>query len=191
MKNLKLINLFVFSLFLSTSSWAHCPLAFTSNSEPYCLDVEWQKAESRPQGDFVASKSLSPFLNPTVQPSQQRLFSKAHIAVWKDGDRDHVPVYLSDLVIYPYMVMAGGHSHGARSTFVFDDDLQLYVLSAMAFQEMSEGCWQLRLKAADSDELVLMNIESFTNLTADENYNQALMCSLCSSAPTNNPQHHH
>ena len=191
MKNYKSIYLFVLGLLVTVNSWAHCPFAFQSNSESYCLDLTWQKAETRPQGEFLKSQSMSPVLNPMALPSQQRLFSKALISVWKEGDTDHQPVYLADLSIYPYMVMAGGHSHGARSSFDFDDDQQVYVLSAMAFQEMSNGCWQLRLKASGFEEVVLMNIDSFTNLNVDENYNQALMCSICSSAPSNNPQHHH
>ncbi len=177
--------------FFSSNAWAHCPFEFQNKSESYCLEVDWQNAESRPQSKFIETQTPSPVLNAMTTPSSRRLFSKAHILVWKNGDVDHNAVYLPNLAIYPFMVMPGGHSHGARSNFYFDADLQLYVLAEMAFQAMSEGCWQLRLKSGSQDEQLLMNIESFSNLTADENLNQSLMCSICSSAPQTSPHHNH
>jgi hypothetical protein len=191
MKLLKLNTIMILGLLAFSAANAHCPKSFLHQSESYCLNFEWQKAELRPQGQFVESQELSPILNFMAVPSQQRLFSKANIAVWKEGDSEHKPVYLEDLQVYPFMVMANGHSHGARSNFYYDDQQQVYVLAEMSFQEMNGGCWQIRFKSEKNAEQILSNIEVFTNLTADENYNQSLMCSICSTEPQDHPVHHH
>jgi hypothetical protein len=80
------------------------------------------------------------------------------------------------------MVMPGGHSHPAKSQFEFDSKNGVYILSQMSFQEMHEGCWQLRLSTVDDANFIkIMDLVSFTNLDVIGNYDQSLMCSICQS----------
>jgi hypothetical protein len=52
----------------------------------------------------------------------------------------------------------------------------------MSFQEMHEGCWQLRLSTVDDANFIkIMDLVSFTNLDVIGNYDQSLMCSICQS----------
>lgn len=182
----------IFVLFSSVNAWAHCPVEFKYQSEDYCLDLQWQTGDLRQQGVYLPSTELSPVLNKRSVRPELWIYSKAHIAIWSKGDKNHAPIYLQDFKAYPFMVMAGGHSHGARSNLVYDEDLGVYVLSQMSFQEMSDGCWQIRFKASDQgEEIILQNIEFFTNLNPTENYDQSVMCSLCQSVPTVTHDHSH
>ncbi len=183
------ILILIFSLFTSSLVYAHCPYEFSYLDQSYCLDIEWQNAESRVNGIWSEATELSPILNSETVKSNDRLFSKAKVSIWIDGDHDHKPVEIPNLEIYPYMVMKDGMHHGARSLIEYEVSSGQYHVSQMNFQQM-EGCWSLRLKINNADENVLLNLDNFINLTLDQNYNASLMCSLCSPINQDNSIDH-
>lgn len=177
---------------LSFSAQAHCPYAANINSVDYCFDYDWLAADKKTNGAYSESSEMSPYLNKKGSSPTKWLYSKATIRMWKKGDAKHAPVFLQDFIVFPYMIMAGGHHHGAASQFEYDNSAGVYILSGMSLQQM-EGCWSLRWGVAtDAAKAELIsNIEAYTNLTVDENKNLATFCVQDPAAETGPHEHHH
>ena len=89
--------------------------------------------------------------------------------------------------------MLDGHHHGTGYDFMWDDDLDHYVLSEVQFLEM-EGCWSLRWTFADFDSLdnsqEIIRIMRFNNLNEDENLLIMSYCNMCRGSGADQPGDH-
>lgn len=169
----------ILSFILASMAWSMCPYEFKIKNESYCLNVDWVNGDRKVQGKWSEVSDQSPHLNSSTIRPEQWIYSKAYVDVWLASDQDQKPIYVEGLEVYPFMMMLGGHSHGAKSNWQYDLKSQRYILSQLNFQEMKNGCWQLRMKMNNEAETAIMNIDRFVNISVEANYDQSVMCSLC------------
>lgn len=194
-KNIFKIAVALISFLITTNLYAYCPFEFQYGDKTYCVDLEWTQGQKRIKGQYQESQEQSPYLNFLSVRPELWTYSRAYIYLWEKGV-GQTPVYVDKVKFFPFMVMKEGHSHGAKSHLEYDVQNNRYILSQMAFQEMKEGCWQLRLKVENQEDFVLLDITDFANLTPEQNYDQSVMCSVCStiepsSSETSSEPHHH
>lgn len=88
------------------------------------------------------------------------IFSKA-IVTLKDSS-GAAPKSLPELEFYPWMIMEGGHEHGARETVTKESAPGVYEVSMIHLMKMP-GRWELRIKKkgkkSSDDALVSIPIE--------------------------------
>lgn len=189
-------GLFVILTLMSFGAFAGCPIEWTFDGTAYCASVNWQVADKKTGGAFVASEDISPYLNKKGATPPQWRYSRAHILFWKKGDPAKTSLFMNNLRVFPYMQMLGGHHHGASYQWQWDAQNQIYVISAMALTQM-EGCWTLRVTTASTDQMdsssLLMEVTDYSNASADEKFTAITLCGLCSSGPPDQGGHgeHH
>jgi hypothetical protein len=157
---------------LSPSAQAHCPHAFTYKDQNLCADLRWEMAEVI-QGEEL----MSPVLNVGNPLPFQTYLSSVWVQIWEAGDSSHTLLFPEGLEPKPYMTMLNGMHHDAFANVEVDTDRGI-LLSRMKL-DMMEGCWYITLKGEDLFEMI--QIDSYTNLSAEENFQQELYCSVCSS----------
>lgn len=160
------MKLFTFIFLISTMTHA-CPLPLTYRGENLCVELQWQKADSFKNGEYKASSTDSPYLNPTGSKPAQWLYSRATLTVWKADDAQKTPLDVSGLRFLPFMVMKNGHHHSWNHALEFDTQKSIYTLWQTPFQQM-EGCWQIRWidSAKPHENFVLLKEIQFLNTKA-------------------------
>ncbi len=178
-------------IFLPTLSYAHCPIPFETDNQSFCAEIEWLSGERKVQGQFESVNYKSPQLNLRGEIPQKWVYSKMNIHVWEKGDHSHVPKFLKDFRVFPYMFMENGHHHSASYDFRWDSDEQVYILKGIGFQEMN-GCWSLRWTTSEQDQLssshIFQTVDRFENLNEREN---DLIVKACQSLGESDSGHGH
>jgi hypothetical protein len=169
--------LVLFSFFVSSAAFAHCPIPVKTDKGDYCIDVEWQKGDRMVKGALEATDQMSPFLNKMGEVPQKWIYSRALVRMWQNGDKNHVPVAIEGFRIFPYMLMTDGMHHIGTYKFEYSSTEAAYVISGFSLQEMM-GCWSLRW-TIESDDAVessalaapvvgYSNLDDAANLTATQ-----------------------
>ena len=166
-------------LLTSTKLWAHCPNKIEVDGETYCTRAQWQAATKKVEGKFVDLDQVSPHLIPMRTAQPKWVYSNVKFMIWKDGDASHEPVKLEGLNIFPYMIMDGGHHHGASHEAIFNEEDFTYDLGSIRFHEM-RGCWSFRYAFTEDENLkdskLLLILNDFTNLTEEQKQALAEKC---------------
>jgi hypothetical protein len=185
--------LILLSFFFSQGLWAHCPIPVVDKAGDYCMDVEWQMGDRKVKGVAQTSDQMSPYLNRVGDVPQKWIYSKAILKLWANGDKNHVPVYLSDFRVFPYMLMVDGMDHIGLYEFTYDSINQYYVLSGFNLQEMA-GCWSLHWTTAVDDAAVTSTLASaitnYSNLNVADNLKATNYCGA-NPPPMDMGSHHH
>lgn len=193
------------TLILTNQSFAHCPLEFEREEMTYCLSYNWQNAQIKRRGEFIDLEELSPVINKEKSQAFRRKTSTAFFKVWAKGDKDHKSVYFKNLRIFPYMQMIDGAHHDASSAVEYMQDYlnegSGYLVSQMALLDMEVGgCWSFRLTFSNENKIStsvkLENIENYTNVSQERNFDLLNICEICSQEPIegegggSHPGHH-
>lgn len=186
----------ILSLILfSQIGWSHCPTALELNGAQYCLGLEWLEAEQKVGGELQPKGTLSPIFNYMGAASEDRLYSRAVVRLWKLGDSDHTPVYFDSFRVFNYMFMSGGHHHLASMNWQWDSVEEAYIISELNFREMKGGCWVLRwtVAAPDAHETSthLMSVIQYSNLGAEAQSEQEMFCERLGVTSTESVGHSH
>lgn len=160
-----------------------CPLTINYRDESYCVEMQWQKADSFKNGQYSTTTLDSPQLNLSNSKAPHWLYSRLTFKVWKSISTSHQAQEVPGLQFIPFMVMANGHHHSWNNAFELDTQTNTYTLWQLPFQQM-DGCWQIHWidskKSKESN--FLLSIDSFKNLSAADNAIIKQNCNLLSEA---------
>lgn len=168
--------LFSFNLYA-----AECANIWNFQGTDYCIEIHWQTAVFKRNSQTAVPPEMSPYLNPMSSRPNKWMVSAAVIII-TDIVSD-TKVEIPNLSFVPYMLMDMGHSHPAYVDISFDTLNLNYVLSEMNFQEMSNGCWELRIFVGEEQELSFP-IFNFANLSDSENMTLQMTCDICRTEPS-------
>lgn len=187
-------------LILPAAALAHCPIELEINGDKYCTNVKWLASDTKVQGQYQESFSLSPYLIPAGEVPPKWAYSKAEFLIWKKGDGKHKPQNPKDFRIFPYMMMESGAHHSAGYTFGYDQNSETFIIQHLALQSM-KGCWSLRWTTSSTDEIAtsqhLANVVEYSNLNTSDNDTMTTYCKnlIADDAPVddnhNGHEHHH
>lgn len=173
-------------------SLANCPYPFENMGKKYCLDIQWESAELKNKGLFEPTNKMSPYQISMGAIPQKWVYSQAHFHIWAQGDKNHTPVHLPQLRVFPYMHMTNGHHHSTSYDFFYAQEEELYVLRRVALRQMS-GCWSLRwtthTEDSKSDSDFLLNITNYSNIKELGVENQEQLCQKFEEDSDSNDDH--